>query len=168
MRKIIAGFAISLDGYIEGPNGSIDWITIDSEINFAAEMAKYDTFLYGRVTYEQTVARKGNYSAWKNYVFSTTLTEVEKDFELVKGDIRAFIESLKKSSGKDISLFGGGSLLTSLLNMQLVDELVMMVIPVLLGSGKPMVSFLEKNVPLQLKDTRRYSNGTVRVEYEVC
>jgi dihydrofolate reductase len=166
MRKIVAGFAISLDGFIAGPNGDFDWITVNPEINFAEEMKRYDTYLMGRKTYE--TSKKGpSFGNNKVYVFSSTLNGVDKPAILVKTNIKEKVLAIKNEPGKDIALFGGGELLTTFLNFDLVDELGMAVIPILLGSGIPMVRELDKRTVLSLTDTKTYSNGTVQLTYNV-
>jgi dihydrofolate reductase len=168
MRKIVAGFAASLDGYIEGPNGEYDWILVDKEVDFAEQAKRYDTYLYGRRTYEAVIGMGSKPSPGvSQYVFSNTLTTVAKYFTLVKGDVRETVLQIKQQEGKDIALFGGAGLLASLLNLQLVDEISIAIIPVLLGKGKPMVEVLSEKVWLQLLHTKTYSNGTVQVSYTV-
>lgn len=168
MRKLIAGFAASLDGYIEGPNGEYDWILIDKEIDFAEEAKRFDTYFYGRRSYEAIQKMKMPVaSTTAHYVFSTTLSNVAKPFSLIKGNIAEEVAELKEKEGKDIAVYGGASLLASLLSGGLVDELDVAVIPVLLGAGKPMVSMLPKHVPLVLQHTKTYQNGTVRLNYRI-
>lgn len=167
MRKIVAGFAISLDGYIAGTNNEIDWILIDKEIDFTKQMKRFDTYFLGRKTYEHSKSMGQSFGKDKVYIFSNTLTEVEKPALLMKGDLKKRIREIKIEQGKDIALFGGGELLTSLLNLDLVDEISMMVIPVLLGSGIPMVKELSKRVELDLTDTKKYLNGTIQLNYSV-
>jgi dihydrofolate reductase len=168
MRKVVAGFAISLDGKIEGPHGEYDWIVVDKEIDFAELNKRYDTYLYGRRTYESVRSMGQPPSAKdRHYVFSTSLNEVSKGFTLVKENIREEVLSLKAQPGKDIALFGGAGLLTTLLNLELVDEISMSVIPVILGSGKPMVEQLDQRVGLALSGTKTYANGTVQLTYTV-
>lgn len=88
MRKIVSGFACSLDGYIEGPNGEYDWILMSEEVDFAEQMKRYDTYLLGRKTYEMIRKMSGPaMPGVRNYVFSNTLTSVDQNFILVKGDI---------------------------------------------------------------------------------
>ena len=89
MRKVIAGFACSLDGYIEGPHGEYDWILVNKEIDFAEQMKQYDTFLYGRRTYEAVAKEGSRYpKSAAHYVFSHSLDRVADGFILVKGDLR--------------------------------------------------------------------------------
>ena len=168
MRKIVAGFAVSLDGYIEGPNGEYDWILIDKEVDFAELNKRYDTYLYGRRTYEAARAM-GQPPSKKDthYVFSTTLAEVDKGFTLVRGNVKEEVLSIKAQPGKDIALFGGAGLLATLLNLGLVDEISISIIPVLLGRGKPMVEQLDQKGWLTLVGTKTYSNGTVQLTYTV-
>jgi dihydrofolate reductase len=98
---------------------------------------------------------------------SNTLPKAEKGFVLMSGDIGTQINSLKQQQGKDMAVFGGAGLLTSLLNLKLVDELSISFIPVLLGSGKPMVSVLDEKVWLSFINSKRYGNGTLSVTYAV-
>lgn len=167
MRKLAAGFAVSLDGYIEGAAGEYDWIVSDPSVDFAAQMAAYDTFLYGRKTYEKMASYGAGLAAWQNYVFSRTLTEVSEGFILVNDNIRETVTTLKEKEGKKIALYGGASLLTSLLDLQLVDEISMTIIPILLGSGKPMVGILKERVSLELTGTKTFPNGNVQMDYAV-
>jgi dihydrofolate reductase len=167
MRKIVAGFACSLDGYIEGSQGEYDWIIVDKEVDFAEQMKRYDTYLYGRKTYESVIKVGGIDPSSKHYVFSSSLNTVKKGFTLIKGDILKELSNIKNAPGKDIALFGGAGLLASLLKLKLVDEIVISFIPVLLGSGKPMVEMLDDKVWLELIKTHTYKNGTVVLSYNV-
>jgi dihydrofolate reductase len=167
MRKIVAGFAISLDGYIAGPDNQFDWIIVDKEIDFAAMMKRYDTYFLGRKTYELSKNMGSSYGNSKVYVFSNTLQMVEQPFILLNGDIKTKVTEIKSEEGKDIALFGGGELLTSFLDLDLVDEISLSVIPVILGKGIPFVREINKKVLLTRLDTKTYSNGTVALTYAV-
>jgi dihydrofolate reductase len=168
MRKIVAGFAASIDGYIEGPNGEVDWILIDEKMDFADYFRRFDAFFFGRKTYEKAVAMFSKPAKGiTNYVFSNTLTEVDQNFVLVGGNVRESVEALRQQEGKDIALYGGASLLASFLNWQLVDEITASFIPVLLGAGKPMVDVLQQRVELEFRSSRRYANGTLMINYGV-
>ena len=168
MRKIVAGFACSLDGFIEGPNGEYDWIIVDKEVNFAEQMKRYDSFLYGRRTYEAVLKFRSKMAkAAGHYVFSNTLDHVAEGFTLIKGNSKDEILKMKQGDGKDIAVFGGAGLLTFLLNENLVDEISISIIPVLLGAGKPMVNVLNKRVFLNLVKTHAYSKGTINLTYLV-
>lgn len=102
-----------------------------------------------------------------HYVFSNSLNSVATGFTLIKGDIKSEVLKLKQLPGKDIALFGGASLLASLLEANVVDEISIAVIPVLLGRGKPMVDILSKHIWLSLIKTYTYSNGTVQLTYGI-
>lgn len=168
MRKIVAGFAISLDGYIAGPDNEYDWIIIDPAIDFAEQMKRFDTYFMGRKTYELTkTAGGGSMGKSKVYIFSNTLTKVGKKYHLINKDVKEAVSQIKNEEGKDIALFGGGELLTSLLNLDLVDEISLAVIPVLLGKGIPFVREINNKISLIHTDTKTYSNGTVQLTYKV-
>jgi dihydrofolate reductase len=168
MKKLVAGFACSVDGYIEGPHGEHDWIKVDKEMNFADQARRYDTYLFGRRSYEALKALGYPPSPGvRNYVFSTTLTEVDKGFTLVSGRVKDTVQRMKEEEGKDIAVYGGASLLASLLHERLVDELSIVFIPVLLGGGKPMVELLHNRVWLTYVGARTYANGSIEVSYTV-
>ena len=168
MRKIVAGFASSLDGYIEGPDSDYDWILIDKEIDFTEQAKRFDTYFYGRRTYEVVSPAGTRRSAGiRNYVFSNTLTSVHHGYTLVNGHIKEKVMEIKEQAGNDIALFGGASLLASLLDLKLVDEISVAVIPVLLGNGKPMVDVLSKRVWLKLETYKKYANSTIQLTYTV-
>lgn len=168
MRKIVAGFAASLDGYITGPNGEYDWILIDKEIDFAEQFKRFDTYFFGRKSYEAILAMGSKPTPGiQHFVFSNTLTSVASHYTLLKEPIKEKVLQLKQQEGKDIAVYGGASLLASLLDLQLVDEISIAIIPVLLGKGKPMVEELNEKVWLHLVNIRTYSNGTVQASYDV-
>ena len=168
MRKIVAGFAISLDGYIEGPQGEYDWIIMDQEFDFTGHLKKFDTFLFGRKSYEK-FKRAGNpsFPGITNYVISNSLDSVDKTFILAKGDPKKTIEKIREQKGKDIAVYGGANLLSSLLDLDLIDEIQMTIIPVMLGSGKPMVATLRKRAHLTLIEVKKFGSGAVQLIYQV-
>jgi len=168
MRKIVAGFAISLDGYIEGPDGEYDWIMMDKDFDFAGHMKRFDTFFFGRKSYDK-LRQAGNISfpGIKSYIFSNSLDTVDKDLVLLKGDIYKLVTGIKQQDGKDIAVYGGANLLSSLLDLNLIDELNMIIIPVLLGGGKPMVDILQHKVYLTFIETKTFSSGVVQLIYQV-
>ncbi|MEQ1587087.1 MAG: dihydrofolate reductase family protein [Cyclobacteriaceae bacterium] len=167
MRKIVAGFAMSLDGYIEGPNGEYDWIVMDKDFDFAKHMERFDAFFFGRKSWDKLLPLdSGPFPGIKNYVFSNTLAP-NKGFTLIRGDIISQVLYIKNQEGKDIAVYGGANLLSSLLNLNLVNELTMSIIPVILGQGKPMVDILEKRIDLALIKTKQFANGTVQLSYYI-
>ena len=175
MRKIIAGFATSLDGFIEGPNGEYDWIIFDKEEQkeVAKSWQNSDAMFIGRKTYEVTRAMKNKSKSKSNpfghmklYVFSNTLDSVDEGYVLVNGDIEKEIEKIKEEKGKDIMVFGGAELVSSLLNMNLIDELVLAVMPLVLGKGKSLFQKIDTRIDFSLKDCKTLSSGVVRMTYE--
>jgi len=170
MRKLILSLAVSLDGFIEGPNGEYDWCVMDPEYDFGAFFNRVDTIFVGRKTYEMSEAMEGGppgFPKFKEYVFSSTLDHVKEGAVLIKGDVKTEVEKIKKEDGKDIWLFGGAGLATSLLNLRLVDELSLAVYPVVLGGGKPLFSSIRDRINLALLDSKTYSTGLVALRYSI-
>lgn len=168
MRKVILGLAVSLDGFIEGPHGEYDWCTPDPEYNFDVFFKRFDTIFVGRKTYEMSSEMEGGpagFPKFKEYIFSSTLDKVKDGATLIKGDTKTEVEKIKKEQGKDIWLFGGAGLTTSLLTLGLVDELSLAVYPVILGGGKPLFNNIKDRINLVLLNTKAYSTGTVSLTY---
>ena len=171
MRKVILGVAVSLDGFIEGPHGEYDWCVPDPDmLVFNDFFNRFDTIFVGRKTYEMS-AEMGDgpagFPKFKEYVFSTTLDKVKDSATLIKGDTKNEVEKIKRETGKDIWLFGGAQLTTSLLNLGLVDELSLAVYPVLLSGGKPLFNNIRDRINLQLLDTKTYSTGVISLTYSL-
>jgi dihydrofolate reductase len=169
MRNIILQVAVSLDGYIEGPNGEFDWCFTDQDYGMAAFFKKIDSMFLGRKSYELLKkmgdAAMPGFPRLTEYVFSNTLTEVRPGAVLINGDLKPKVEQIRNSPGKDIWLFGGASLTASLLHLNLIDEVQLAVHPILLGSGKLLFSNVPNRVPLVLKDTKTYNTGLVMLTY---
>lgn len=175
MRKLIAGFALSLDGFIEGPNGEYDWIIYDQEqmAELTLYWKKIDTMFYGRKTYEASIAmqdksgkkQKNPFAHMKHYVFSRTLQSVQEGFVLINGDIEKEVKGIKTGPGKDIAVFGGAELVSSLINLDLIDELVLAICPLLLGKGKPFFINIQQRKNYILKEAKTYHSGLVRLTY---
>lgn len=170
MRRIRYAVAMSLDGYIAGPAGEADWIVMDPEIDFASLMAQFDTFLLGRRTFEAMGSGgQGESPGTKTLVFSRTLRQSDyPKATIVSEKIEETVSALRAEEGKDIWLFGGGSLFRSLLDAGLVDTVEVAIIPVLLGEGIPLLPPPGKKTKLKLTGHRVYSKtGTVSLEYSV-
>ena len=169
MRRIRYSVAMSLDGYIAGPNGESDWIIMDPSIDFAALFSQFDTILVGRRTFEP-MARAGRATmpGMKTVVLSTTLRQ--KDFPsvtVITANAHEYVASLKASSGKDVWLFGGGELFRRLLKTGLVDTVEVAVIPLLLGGGIPLLPAPSNKAGLELTGHRIYPTGVVALEYSI-
>src|SRR5919107_4683530 len=143
MRRVRYRVATSLDGYIAGPDGQIDWIVHDPAPDWASLFAGFDTVLLGRRTYEltQQPGAPAWPAGWRVVVFSRTLDPAAHPaVTVVDTDAGAAVAALRAEPGRDIWLFGGGSLCASLLAAGLVDQIAVAVMPVLLGGGVPLVA----------------------------
>ena len=171
MRKVVYGGAMSLDGFIAGPNGEYDWIVMDPDIDFAAAMARFDTFLIGRKTFEvmrRTMGSAPPTPGISQFVFSRTLRPEDCPGATVSDKAEQVVAELRTKPGKDIALFGGGELFRSLLEAGLVDAVSFSVVPVLLGRGVPMLPPPASRARLKLKTHRIYEKtGTVALEYDI-
>ncbi len=172
MRRIRYGVAMSLDGYIAGPNGEYDWIPMDPDIDFGELMARFDTFLMGRRTYEVMMAQGGGGSDGMGevWVFSRMLRpEDHPGVTVVADEVEARLKELRARPGKDIVLFGGGDLFRSLLELGQVDAVEVAVLPVLLGGGIPLLPAPASRRRLRLTSHRLYPRtGTVLLQYDVA
>jgi dihydrofolate reductase len=162
---------MSLDGYIAGPKGEYDWILTDPDIDFRRLMARFDTFLVGRRTYEVMLGQgnAGKMPGMAVVVFSRTLKPADHpDVTIVSGDAREAVLALKRKAGKEIALFGGGDLFRSLLELGVVDTVEVAVIPVLLGGGIPLLAAPASRAKLALTSHRLYKKtGTMMLGYDV-
>lgn len=168
MRRVCYGVATSLDGYIAGPQGEADWIVIDPQIDFASQLARFDTFLVGRRTWEAMGGARQRPSR-STVVFSRTLRAADHPrLRLVSQDAGQAVRRLKEEPGKEIALFGGGDLFRSLLQEGVVDTVEVAVIPVLLGGGVPLLPSPAPRTRLRFVRQRVYEKtGTLSLEYEV-
>lgn len=176
----------SLDGFVAGPNGEMNWIKVDDEIfDFVATMTdKADTALYGRVTYEmmqdywpnagtQPNASKHEreHSAWYNKVPKVVLSRTLSERDLVNTTVVADqlednINNIKKQEGKNILIFGSPSASNSLLNRGLVDEFWIFLNPILIGQGIPLFKDITESVKLNLIETKTFDIGVIALHYK--
>ena len=186
MRKIVVFMHITLDGFVAGPNGEMDWINIGDEIfEYAGQQTDLaDTAMYGKNTflmmngYWPTAADQPNaskhdiqHSNWYNkvekVVLSKTLNEKEyPGIRIIKDDLEAEINKLKKESGKNILIFGSAAAVHSLMSLNLIDEYWLMVNPVILGQGIPLFSDIKDKINVKLADSNIFSSGVVCLHYE--
>ena len=182
MRRIFAFIVTTVDGYYEGPNGEFDWPVVDAEFNdFAVEqLDEIGTLLFGRVTYEMMAAYwptpaaieddpriAATMNGTEKVVVSSTLDRADwENTRLIKEDIAAELARLKAQPGKAIAIFGSSALTVSLLRLGLVDEVRIMVHPVVLGAGKSVFRTAEERIALRLLRTRPFASGSVMLYYE--
>lgn len=179
MRKIVAGLFISLDGVYEAP-GEWHFPYFNDEMGAAvqAQMDAADAMLLGRVTYQEFAAFwpqqsnddvdiAGYMNETPKYVVSNTLDTLDwQNSTLVSGDIRAELTRLKAQPGKNIGVTGSGALVRSLLRDGLLDELRLLVHPIVVGSGKTLFPDGSGQTPLRLVDAQTFSTGVLSLIYE--
>lgn len=164
-RKIILFIAMTLDGYIARKNGDIDWLQ-DAEIQgegdngYSDFYQTIDTVLMGKKTYEHVMSLVDvyPYPDKKSYVFSRSKQKSGPFIEFIDEDIKHFIQKLKQQKGENIWLVGGGELVDSFLRKKLVDEMIITVIPILLGGGIPLFQHPIPENKLDLKGTVQYGD----------
>lgn len=186
MRHLIFFMHTSLDGFVAGPNGEMNWIHVDEAMfDFVATMTdKADTALYGRVTYEmmqgywptagdQPDASKHDkeHSAWYKKVAKVVLSKTmsEKGLEnttVISEQLTDRINKIKQQDGKNILIFGSPSASHALLGLGLIDEFWLFVNPVLLGEGMPLFKEVNEITPLKLIETKTFSSGVIALHYE--
>ncbi|SHT43085.1 deaminase-reductase domain-containing protein [Mycobacteroides abscessus subsp. abscessus] len=177
-RRIILDLAVTLDGFIEGKNGEVDWCVMEPDMDFTNFLNQIDTILYGRKSYElwgQYIPKNEDSDTekeiWKlvhskeKYVFSRTQKENYNQAILINDNILEEVNKLKKKPGKDIWLYGGASLITTFINLGLVDEFRLSIHPVVLGEGKPLFSDIKQRLNLKVGNTRTFSSGVVQIIY---
>ncbi|MBD0295152.1 MAG: dihydrofolate reductase [Flavisolibacter sp.] len=168
MRKVILNLAVSLDGFIEGPNGEFDWCFADQDYGMKEFYKRVDSIFMGRKSYE-LVSKMGEnaYPGKKVYVFSRTLKKTANAEEIIAEDFENKVQRIKSSPGKDIWLFGGASLISSFVNSKLVDELMLSVHPILLGRGKPLFAEINDRTSVKFIQAKTYSSGLVQLFYSL-
>ncbi|MBY0147825.1 dihydrofolate reductase family protein [Neobacillus niacini] len=179
-RKIILDLAVTLDGFIEGKNGEVDWCIMDPDMNFNDFLHQIDTILYGRKSYElwgkytpETEVTETEKELWElvhskqKYVFSRTQKGSDDPAIFINEQILEEVNTLKNQPGKDIWLYGGASLITTFIKLGLVDEFRLSVHPVVLGEGKPLFMDVQERVQLKLVNTRTFSSGVVQLIYHL-
>ena len=187
MRKIISFMHLSLDGFVAGPNGEMDWIKVDQEIfdHVGKRVSGGDTALYGRVTYEmmesywptaadQPGATKHDieHSKWYKSVHKIVLSKTMKDASpanttVISDRIAEQINGIKQARGKDILVFGSPTATHSLIQLGLIDGYWLFVNPIVLGQGIPLFVDIKDKIKLNLLTTRQFTCGVTELNYIV-
>lgn len=184
MRKIILDVAVTLDGFIEGPNGEIDWLVSDDEIDFGDILTEIlvgiDAIFYGRISYDLW----GNYQPAENasaklkdayrllhsktkYVFSTTKTKDSTKAIFINSNIEEEVSKIMNQPGQNIWLYGGGNLITTFINLGLIDVYRLAVHPVILGNGTSLFKDIKERVVMKSSHAKVSKSGVVSLIYEV-
>lgn len=178
MRKVVLDLAVSLDGFIEGPRGEIDWCIMDDDMDFKGFLSSIDTIFYGRVSYDMW----GNYvpdsnaidsdkALWasvhskRKYVFSSNPRQ-DNPAVFITSDFAENVKEIKNQQGKDIWLYGGAKLIKTFIHLNLIDIYRISVHPTVLGDGKPLFEDLKERINLTLIETNRFKSGVVQLIYE--
>jgi dihydrofolate reductase len=187
MRKIISFLHISLDGYVAGPNGEMDWIKVDEEIfdHVGKRVSESDTALYGRVTYQlmedywTTAGDEPNaskhdieHSSWYKKVHKVVLSKTMKDAdlpntEIISDNLSDRINEIKQRAGKEILFFGSPRATHSLIQRNLIDGYWLFVNPIILGRGIPLFVDADDRIKLDLLTTRQFTCGVTELSYIV-
>ena len=183
MRKVILINMVTLDGFFEGINHSIEWHNVDKEFNeFAIEqLNSAEILIFGRKTYELMAGYWPSLAATNDdpmvafkmntiskIVVSRTLKKVDwENTRLIKENIKEEITALKNQSGKDLFLLGSAELASSLREMNLIDEYRIMLNPVAIGQGKTLFADLNHNLKLRLIKTRKFKSGNILLNFEI-
>jgi dihydrofolate reductase len=167
MRKIILNLAVSLDGFIEGPNGEYDWCLTDEDYGMTEFYSSTDAIFFGRKSYEMVAADPENFADKKLYVFSDTLgNDQPGNVEVIASkDFLDRVEEIRTQEGKDIWIFGGAGLISGFVNNNLINEILLSVHPVILGGGKPLFEGIKNRVDLLLIDHQIFSSGLIQLSY---
>lgn len=188
MRKLIVSMNVTLDGFMAGPNCELDW----HFKNWTDEMAKYareqlsrtDTIVLGRTTYTAMARHwpvqpvKANYSkedmafaammnGFTKIVFSSTIFRADwQNTIVVREELAEYIKRLKRTSGKDIIIFGSGQIVNALMDLRLVDEYILWVHPTVLVKGKPLFRNLRSNLAFKVTGSRVFDSGVAVIHYQ--
>ena len=177
-RKIIVYIATSADGFIARKDGSVDWLdrpAPKSNYGMMSFWKSIDTIFFGRKTYDLSVkfveegkATPDMFAGVKHYVFSRKPRKnALYGFEFVKEPLKKFVKRKRAEKGKDIWMMGGAGIIGSFLDAGEIDEFIIHVIPTFIGEGIPLIARKRRTVPLKLLSSKKFSDGVVRLHYEV-
>ena len=173
-RKVIVHIATSADGYIARSDGDLEWLTSrpapEGFYGMNAFMKSIDTKVLGRKTYEISLRMGAKFDSKNPHIVFTRHpppAEVPSGVQFVNDAIGPFVYRLREQPGKDIWLMGGGEIIASFLDEQVIDEFVISVAPVFIGDGIPLIARRHRHVPLDLYSIDRFEDGVVQLRYRV-
>ena len=187
MRKINSFMHISLDGFVAGPNGEMDWIKINQDIfDYGAKrISESDTALYGRTTFQMmeaywpTAADKPNatkhdieHSQWYSKIHKIVLSKSLKNEDwinttIISDNLLVEINEIKQQPGSEILIFGSPTATHSLMQLDLIDGFWLFVNPIILGKGIPLFADIKEKIKLNLLTTRQFTCGVTELNYTV-
>ena len=187
MRRIISFMHMSLDGFVAGPNGELNWVKVDEELfNYVGQrIGKGDTALYGRVTYQMmesywpTAADKPTatshdieHSKWYSQVHKVVLSRTMKEAgsaktTIISDNLAGSLHEIKQQPGNEILLFGSPTATHSLMQLGLIDGYWLFVNPIILGRGIPLFADIRDKINLTLLNTKQFSSGVTELNYIV-
>lgn len=187
MRKIISFMHMSLDGFVAGPNGELNWAKVDEELfeHVGKRISEGDSALYGRVTYEmmenywpdagkkpKATRHDIEHSKWYNQVHKIVLSKSMKDANLanttiISDDLSDSINKIKQQPGENILIFGSPKATHSLMQLNLIDGYWLFVNPIILGQGIPLFADVKDKIKLNLAGTRQFTSGVTELDYTV-
>jgi dihydrofolate reductase len=169
MRQLTYSVAMSLDGYIAGPNGEYDWIITDPSVDFGSMFKRFDVLVMGRKTFELALKGPGaNMPGMQTVVCSRTLRAADHPGVVMTADAATTTRELKSKPGKELWLFGGAALFRSLLDAGLVDGIEVSVMPILLSKGIPLLPPGGPSPKLKLVESKTGPSSIVRLSYQLA
>jgi len=177
MKNVILDLAVTLDGYIEGPNGEIDWCILDEDMEFDKFIGSVDTIFYGRISYDswgnfqpEETASKTEKEIWnavhsKRKIVFSSQPKYDGNAEFINSDIKETVAKIKSTEGKNIWLYGGAKLIKTFIDLNLIDIYRLSIHPVVLGDGKPLFENLKNRLNLELTGVNKFRSGVVQLIY---
>jgi dihydrofolate reductase len=175
MSKTVLYIATSLDGFIARPDGNLDWLTStpnpeSGDYGYTALLESIRIIIMGRRTYDEIIGFGVDwpYSGFDTYVVTKNrdVTIQSPDTYLLTGDLKTFVTELKEREEKDIWLVGGGQLITSFINADLLDKMIITIIPRIIGEGVPLFAGKPAETNWSLAETKSFNTGVVILTYE--
>lgn len=172
---------MSLDGYIEGPNGELDWLIFKKDATAVRDfLADFDTIFYGRRAYEKfgisdtvDTPQSNNerefheaVNGTRKYVFSRTAKHVSGNGMVIRDNLLEEVKRIRDEDGKNIWLCGGASIFSTFVDLDLIDEYIFLIQPRILGSGKQLFQGINERLNLRLVNAQNLSSGVVALHYK--